>query len=75
MLITENGADKSAAPSATRLRNTVTLWIYRETGQDVRSSKSEVPYHSFPRAMIEGGRGTLATTSTRPCESTKTWQV
>lgn len=30
MLITENGADQSAAPSATRPRNTVTLWIYRE---------------------------------------------
>lgn len=65
MLITENGADKMAAPSATRPRNTVTLWIYKETGQDVRSPKSEVPYHSFPRAVIKGGRGTLAT-SARP---------
>lgn len=56
MLITANGADKTAAPSATRPRNTVTLWIYKETGQDVRSPKSEVPYHSFPRAVIKGGR-------------------
>lgn len=48
MLITENWADKSADPSATRPRNTVTLWIYKETGQDVRSSKSEVPVPLFP---------------------------
>lgn len=66
MLSTENWADKSADPSATRPRNTVTLWIYKETGQDVRSSKSEVPYHSFPRTVIEGGCGTLAT-SAWPC--------
>lgn len=47
MLITENRADKSAGPSATRPRNTVMLWIYKETGQDVRSSTFEVPVPLF----------------------------